>query len=231
MKVEMYKCPWTGSLFEMSEKKKYVKHLKALRKANREKWRLTYIRQSFDAWLHQEKLKINEVNQIEPWVLENQKQLIEGMMAIYGTTSAFRDKFESSDKLEKLKITGLRHSSRVSNTHSCPKSGITNFRCLPDKPAGYPGWSGRIDGSLLRDKKNNSHYPITDLLNHIGLCTGSGGGGNINWGFELKIFADDWPGLIPGLYRELWQDQEDASLKAILQEERMIMRRLSRIGY
>lgn len=229
MKVTMYKCPWTASLFKMSERDEYIEHLRTVRKKNSENRRMSRVRKEFDEWLYQEKLKIVDVNQIESWIFENQEKLIEGMVSINNTTNL--ESFYLGDRIKELKITRLRHSSRVSNTHSCPKSGITNFRCLPDKPMGYPGWRGRIDGSLLRDKKNNSHYPITVLLNHIGLCTGSGGGGNINWGFELKIFADDWPGLIPSLYGQLWEEQEDACLKQILLEERMIINRLSRGRY
>lgn len=223
----MYKCPWTGSLFEMSEKKEYVKHLKALRKTHREKWRMTYIRKGFDSWLDSEKSKITDVNQIESWVLDNQQKLFECINSM--DIGSFDGGFKDGDRLERFKLGGLRHSPIVSNTHDSPRNGVTNFFSKPDLPKGYPGWAGRVEGALIRKRQYNG-YPITSLLKCIDLHTGSGGGGNSSWSYGVKIFVDDWPSLIHGLHGQLWQEQEEATLKAIVLEERRIIRRLKH-GY
>jgi len=38
-------------------------------------------------------------------------------------------------------------------------------------------------------------YPYDSIGKFVGLKTGSGGGGNEDWGYDVSIFLDDWPGL------------------------------------
>ena len=130
---------------------------------------------------------------IGPWVLANQKKLMIACNA-FKLHSWDRDRFHiDTDEFTKFDIS-VKYSSHVTNSHSCPKGGVQNWCAKdPSKPTGYPGWSGRISGVLVRSKKNMSSYPYSNICKLLDLHTGTGGGGNAEWGYDLKIFADDWP--------------------------------------
>ena len=88
----------------------------------------------------------------------------------------------------------ISYSDRISNTHSAPITGETNFSCNPDRPRGYPGFSGKITGNYSKNKKTLSAY--TDSHNKFsipGLHTGSGGGGGKSWHYGFIIFLQDFP--------------------------------------
>ena len=121
-----------------------------------------------------------------------------------------------------LKIThSLRWSENVSNSHSCPHDGVTNWAPSWNKdktvPTGYPGWTGHIEWLVEWPKEFDGIYLGSDLFGgftgsrriraHTG--TGGGAGGHFNKEFntwcqrpqyDFKLFASDWPGLT--LYHE-----------------------------
>lgn len=59
------------------------------------------------------------------------------------------------------------------------------------KPKGYPGWYGRIEWETSHDIRFG-----WDLMRILRVHTGTGGGvaGN-RFGYEVKLFESDWPGL------------------------------------
>lgn len=100
-----------------------------------------------------------------------------------------------------IKITYLNliWSDSVSNTHDCPHNGVTNwggrekFNDGTPKPRGYPGFDGRIEYKLSHDR---SGFFSMDILDNTGIHTGTGGGISGNrYGFSVKFFEADWPGL------------------------------------
>lgn len=193
MKIQVNKCPDTGQLFECDEE--YKKHRRSFLAKKREKEKFESKRKIELNWIAEEKLKINKAADILPWILANQDRL----MKIYNRykSSGFwfcNGTFSEGDVLSTLHFTHLRFNHSVSNTHSCPHNGVTNFMCDPTKPKGYPGWQGRIEGVLDRVKEKGD-YPSSGLLNFIGIHTGTGGGGNKCWGYDVRIFLADWPGL------------------------------------
>jgi len=113
-------------------------------------------------------------------------------------------------KYHKLKISFTRGfdslSMRwVSNSHNCPIDGVTNW-CNEhkDRPTGYYGWQGRIEGKIttLDGKKFDKYYFSDILANRFsndklpycrGINSGSGGGGNEGFGYDLQLFVDDFP--------------------------------------
>lgn len=87
----------------------------------------------------------------------------------------------------------LSYSTRVSNSHSCPRNGVPNWgRHNNNIPNGYPGWEGLIEFQT-------SNYITTfggDIFKNTGIHIGTGGARrNGGFGFSVRLFEDDWPGL------------------------------------
>jgi len=59
MRVQVYKCPFTGKLFEEKDKAKYVKHLLELRESMRAERNNERTRATWKKWLDAEKEKLS----------------------------------------------------------------------------------------------------------------------------------------------------------------------------
>ena len=90
----------------------------------------------------------------------------------------------------------------LSNTHSCPRSGITNWDRDKNLSLGYSGWYGRIN-YVVQTKSRNSDRPFDQLPIH----TGTGGGSSnykknddtsesVSYSYDVTLWADDFPGLL-----------------------------------
>ena len=193
MKVLVNKCPYTGKIFE--DDKKYANHLQVLRRERHREMKEARAREEFYGWFEEEKEKIVDPDMIGPWVLKNQKKLMIASNAFKVHTFSSDRFYIDTDEFTKFEI-DVAWGGHVSNSHSCPKGGVQNW-CgkTPGAPTGYPGWSGRISGTLVRHKKHMSSYPYSNICKLIDIHTGSGGGGNADWGYDLKIFADDWSAM------------------------------------
>lgn len=191
MKILVNKCPDTGKLFEDDEE--YKKYRRQLLREKRAAERYETEKAEALQWITDEKLKISKVEQIPVWVLEHQAKLME-IYNKYGP-AYYEGKFVKEDIFTKFEFRNVRFNYLVSNTHSCPHNGVTNWHCNNDKPRGYIGWQGRIEGALSRPHSKRSTYPYTGFCKFLGIHTGTGGGGNSSWGFDIKIFLADWPGL------------------------------------
>ena len=118
----------------------------------------------------------------------------------------------------------IEYLDLVSNTHGAPKNGVMNFRCDPDKPKGYPGFSGRV--WFLTEKEHRpkivfNNFPLSNTH------TGSGGCGYYkgaqwenyviwyhqynymvkelypySYSYEYYFFLDDYPELYGVLEEE-----------------------------
>ena len=191
-----WQSSYTKEVF--TEKSKYELHNRRQAAARRARNKDLLERKAFSDWLAAEKENICSVDEIAPWILLNQRKLMD-MSNKYGYFS-FNDKFFNDDEFTEIEIYQANYSKSVSNTHSCPHNGVTNWRGdtkLADgtpAPNGYPGWSANIKGSLARNKSRMGAYPYGGVLKLIKLHTGTGGGGN-NWRYDCKIFLADWPGL------------------------------------
>lgn len=195
MKVQVYKCRFTGKLFENKDRTKYILHLKTLRKAKQKARLYARILNEFNTWLIKERSEIYELEDIIPWFMKNQKYIMDAANAIsFSDDNKYQRGFHPDDEFKNINL-NVKYSPTVSNSHQCPDNGMTNW-CAKDKgPISYPGWSGRICGVLIRPAKHNWSYPASDALNLVGIKTGSGGGGNDNWAYDISIFVDDWTGL------------------------------------
>jgi len=191
----VFECPWTGRIF--SRKRDYVDHLGDLRtnrmhKRIRDKARDGKLE---DLWNQP------TFDDIVGWINRNPEFMLENALR-HGHWSRGRDANEIRETYW-LRITYLTldWSDRVSNTHSCPHDGVTNwggrelFNDGSAKPRGYPGWSGRIEYNMSHDIGFGS-----DPMRNLRIHTGSGGGNSKNrFGYEVKFFESDWPGLRQGM--------------------------------
>ncbi len=199
-----YVCPWTESLF--ATKRGYVKHLSDLRetrmhsRARRNRWQ-----KKFEDFYNQPTFA-----DVIRWVEINPEFFFDS-----ASRFSLRDR-KDLDQIRKdfwVRITylDLRWSDTVSNSHSCPRGGTTNWGSKDGRPTGYPGWHGNIEFQVSHDIGFGS-----DVFRGLGINTGTGGGtSNNRYGFEVKFFAADWPGIYNPLLKQKDDFEKDHLLDTI----------------
>ena len=212
MKIVAYKCEDTDAIFE--HEKDYRNHRARFLRQKRADDRHEQKKDSFKEWLAEEKLKITSISMIGPWILANQKKLME--MANFYRLESFGHKFLDSDEFTKYEITNVTYNHNLSNSHNCPEGGVTNFG-RKGGPTGYPGWRCRVAGSLKREKGNGHGYPYGGVSELVRVLTGTGGGGNESWSYDANIFLGDWPGL-KAEYNKILALEEQARIDAAAAE-------------
>lgn len=204
-----FKCPWTGEVF--GTKKGYVSHLRVLREDRIH----TNIRKKIRNKIFEELINQSSFEKIIEWIETHPEFLFDGIIQSgrdrWGDRRGhLRDKFW-------IKITYLdvRWADTVSNSHSSPRGGTTNWGgrdTLKDgspAPRGYAGWSGRIEFQLSHDLGFGS-----DAMQPLGIHTGTGGGTSGNrYGYDVKFFASDWPGLEKTRLFEIIKNEQPAGYR------------------
>lgn len=89
----------------------------------------------------------------------------------------------------------------VSNSHSSPLNGVTNWEGKEDKPTSYRGWSAWVRGKITKGEIPSNHsFGLTDGIKIIrGLHTGTFNGASQegdNWSGSIYFFLDDFPNLV-----------------------------------
>lgn len=223
MIITAYKSEADGKIFE--DKKKYQNHLRKLARVRRTR----------------RQLEINEALQDAVWneLYEREQSIEDWAVMVINKQELFWAEAAKSDPYD-WKVVGttrkgvvcpvprlleftefsMRWSDCVSNSHSCPHNGMTNWggrETMKDgsnAPRGYPGWHGRAEWIVAWPKEFNGIYLGSDLFKGLHgsrsgrqrAHTGTGGGGGMRWseeykcyvmshGYDFKIFAADWPGL------------------------------------
>ena len=219
--ITAYKCDEDGKIFE--DKKKYQNHLRKLARERNTKRKLTVM----EALADQKWSELYECEQsIEQWrdmVIANQNMFWAEAAKSDPYDWSMVGKMSSRGKNgvvcpvpELLEFTAfdLRWSDCVSNSHSCPHNGVTNWagrEKMEDgspAPRGYPGWTGRVDWIVRWPKEWDGWYLGSDLFKgrRSRAHTGTGGGGGMRYskkhgcdvqsfGYDFRLFAADWPGL------------------------------------
>lgn len=219
MIITAYKSEADGKIFE--DKKKYQNHLRKLAKVRRERKRIEVAEAGRDAlWapLYEREQSLQEWCEM---VIEHQD--------LFWAEAAKHDPndWERVGKTYKkvampvprlLEFTKFRMDwdDSVSNSHSCPHNGMTNwggYNTDKGAPRGYPGWQGHIEWIVAWPKEWDGWYLGSDLFGGFGnrQCrtrahTGSGGGGGMSFNkkhncwvqsfsYSFDLFAADWPGL------------------------------------
>ena len=192
-----FQCPWTKKIY--GTKRDYVKHLKHLR----ENYMHSRIRATAVV-----KKKENLWNQptfedIVAWIEMNPEFMFDNGLREgwrHYNVEKYRHKF-----WVKITFLNLNWTNSASNTHSCPRGGVTNWgRREPGKPTGYPGYVGRIEYQMSHDIGFGS-----DVMRGLGIHTGTGGGaGDNRFGYDVTFFDADWPGLVANRTMDLLADRD-----------------------
>jgi hypothetical protein len=214
--VTAYKCDATGKLFE--DKAKYQKYIRKVATERRQERKIEVAHKADIQWWHD-----NFWNRV--------KSLAQLQAAILHHKDVFADRgvknYHSRYKLKptpiiKFKNFDLRYRDSVSNTHSCPHDGVTNW-CgrVKGAPRGYPGWDGNFEYIVQTHKDQTHSYPgSSDMWEGTRIYTGTGGGGGCtpeqeklfqHFGYSLNLFASDWPAMAA--------EYEKAKTYAILKED------------
>ena len=210
MIITAYKSEFTGEIFENeADYKKHIRVEKAAAKKAAEKQSKI---DGFEQWLASEKAAITNHKMIQPWLMDNQRMLMD-YFNVFNHRNSWDGCFYDTDKFTEFNVS-LTFSKLVSNTHNCPADGVTNWWSSNDLPRGYPGFKGQISGKLIREKKHNHNYPYGKLLQLIKIHTASGGGGNESWNYGVEIFISEWPSLEQEVI-EMEQDQIIRRLKGV----------------
>lgn len=186
-----FRCPWTGEVF--GTKKGYVNHLRALRENRIHRT----IRARKRDRIFQDLINQPSFEKIIEWIETHPEFLFDGIIQNGRDRWGERRSHLRDNFWVKITYLDVHWGDSVSNSHSCPRGGVTNWGrrdILNDgtpAPHGYPGWSGYIEFQLSHDLGFGSA-----IMEPIGIYTGTGGGTEKNrYGYDVKFFASDWPGL------------------------------------
>lgn len=180
--------PHSGKMFK--EKKDYLKHLKKEARARFAERKIQRFIKSRDEFFAHMGKTVKTIPELEQFVHDNWKWFM--------LNGQFNDEFERKKPLKQSKLIAIdinvSKSDRVSNSHNCPKGGVTNWggnNKYPDGtpyPKSYPGWQGRC---IIRYE--GDCYAGWEVFKGTGICTGSGSGGMNSYQFECLLFEDDFP--------------------------------------
>jgi len=186
-----FRCPWTGEIF--GTKNSYIKHLRVLREDHIHR----QIRNKNRDRIFQDLINQPSFTKIIEWIESHPEFLFDGIIKNGRDRWGQRRAHLRDDFRIKITYLNVHWSDCVSNSHYCPRGGVTNWGrrdTLNDgtpAPVGYPGWEGYIEFQLSHDIGFGS-----SVMEPIGIHTGTGGGRSDNrYGYDVRFFANDWPGL------------------------------------
>lgn len=199
--IQAYKSDADGKIFEF--KVDYNKHLRKLAAKRRADKKAQDARDAFDQVMINMG-KVNDFSELEQFIKDNW----EVFRQTIATGWRSRKLRPNADKLLSLKIEIYGFDQHLSNSHDCPRGGVTNFdrraECNKDKPTSYPGWRGRITYSVTSSTGFGSEYFENTPIN-----TGSGGGGDECLSYDLRLFAADFPVMWEKHSRVAWVEKEN----------------------
>jgi hypothetical protein len=217
-RVLVWKCDSTGKLFE--DQKKYKSHLAKLARQRREQRKIQIENDIAQSWWTAAQNREMSIADLPQFIIENQKHF-------WAEAARHEWDWDRVGKRHRGVVCpvpelvwftefNLLWSDEVSNSHTCPHNGVTNWggrEKLPDgtpAPRGYPGWTGRMEWRVKWPKEWDGTYLGSDLFKgrRCRIYSGTGGGGHYRdgcqtFGYGVEIFAADWPGLARFREKEL----------------------------
>lgn len=183
--AKAYQCPWTSNLY--ATKAAYTKHLRDLRKSrmHRRAREIKHQKLLSQMW-HQP-----DWQSVVDWVHLHGEVFFDiasrASMGNYGKV----DHNIRADFKVTITYLQLNWTNSASNSHCRPVGGVTNWGTDKNKPKGYPGWQGRIEYKLSHERGFGFS---SDCWKGTRLHTGSGGSCGTGVGYDVTLFAEDWPG-------------------------------------
>lgn len=189
-----WKSDTDGKFFE--DKKKYQNHLRKLARERNTKRKLMVAEAIADQ-------KWNELYECEQSI-EQWRDMVIAKQDMFWAEAAKADPYDWANvgKTHSRRKNGVvcpvpelleftqfdvRWNPQVSNSHSCPHNGVTNWGDRDkNAPTSYPGWSGRIEWIVRWPKEWDGWYLGSDLFSggtfrtgRQRAHTGTGGGGGM----------------------------------------------------
>ena len=191
--VIAWKSDHDGALFE--DKAEYITHLRTLAAERMNRRKQQKFIENRDAFLDQMG-QVGSIKELEQFIKDNWEKFF--LNAIHC------DPWHSYDNhdlhaLKSIKFSSMTWRDLWSNSHSCPRGGETNWHRDQDKPLGYPGWKGRIDFEI---ESNNRGGFGSRYFEGTSICTGTGGGGIYRFGYDVTLWASDFPVMWEKLQKE-----------------------------
>jgi hypothetical protein len=201
--VLVWKSDADGKLFE--DKDKYVKHLRKLAYGRRQLKSLELHRINRELFLDRMG-QVASFGELQQFIIDNWEFFRTN--AIEQNAWTKRRYSKKDDQLISLELSGLHFVQELSNSHSCPRKGVTNFdrrsECNKGKPTSYPGWRGRITYGVTKSISFGSDY-----FRGTPICTGSGGGGDTHLSYDLSLWAADFPVMWAEQAKVNWVEEEN----------------------
>lgn len=205
--VTAYKSDHDGKLFE--NKTDYVKHLRKLARQRLEQravLRMMQAKKGINAGLS----KVTSIDELEEFIAANW-----AWFYVNGRQHSFRgNEQEGAHQLVSVKVDRAVYSNEVSNSHSAPVGGVTNFSRVTHLPMGYPGWVGDIHFTVQTNqyKYRGKHYYHQGFGSDYfaGTIINLGGGGSrgsdsetgqSKYTYQVRLYASDFPALVEARQR------------------------------
>lgn len=207
-KILVWKCTYDGKLFE--DEAKYKAHLRKLARQRAFDRKLMKAKQEKTEFIVNMGDTIKSFDELSKFIVENSMFFF--LNGFERNTWRIDEKNVRPHSFEYVTFERMAWNDSVSNSHSCPRSGVQNWggmKFMEDgtpAPRGYPGWHGRLNigvrtGEIVR--KNKTWYEDGfggDYFDNTGIHTGTGGGGGCKDGittysYEVRLYADDWPAM------------------------------------
>lgn len=219
-KITAWKCPHTRRLFE--DENVYRNHLRRLSRERIAQRKRQAVCDSVKDIISATQY-VNNVQELVDYIIKHQREfMIQGAFNTHFNDDVMHKALEKGwdiyfPKLETLQIV-TTWRSEVSNSHSCPRNGYTNWSGRNEDgkdKCSYPGWHGEIitaydanDRNIKIKKigaktwKEYEAPSISDMLSPFGVssslcgvCTGGGGGGITASKYSVSLFQSDFPNM------------------------------------
>lgn len=179
--ITAYKSDSDGKLFE--HKPAYIAHLKKLSRKRQSELKIVKIKNDKKQFLDDMGNSVKTINDLEQFIVDNWK-----WFHYNGLSTENYNKNITFMPIVSCKIY-VSWKPLVSNTHNCPRNGITNWSPSwnPELPKGYPGWHGTLEIKLTNDKS----LSVWDYFSGTTICSGSGSANKM----EVLLFDADFPAM------------------------------------
>ena len=190
--ITVYKCDYTGKLFET--RTRYIKHLRKIA-LERNKTRKI---EKFKAWF------AAEIRNVVRTPVELEAAIVQHWQKFRTFAQLLQER--DPGEIISIRFERMTFKETLANTHSAPIGLPQNFirrndDSLPQLPLHYPGWHGRLAIVTTRD---SATAVLSPSWHKYGIYTGTGGGHPIyndnnvrtyTTGHEVILWAADWPAM------------------------------------